>query len=272
MNFTKPVQCELSLRFTPYAMAKIIYMRDVGDTEIGGYGITATEDPLLVTDFQLVKQECTSTTVELDEKDSGDFLDRMMDIGVAPWQCQNIWIHTHPGNCPNPSHVDEDNFRKNFSHCHWSVFYILAREGAHWCRIQYNVGPGGSIEEIPIVVDYSQEFLGSDFEAWEKEYKEKVVELCFSGFNKYDTKLPNYHEDIWDDDYHDSLEHEICIFRGHVCCWHDGLQEYIFYDPEKDKIIDSDNELFVPSGKPDIELIKTMKRYFKEHLDESHVK
>ena len=61
---------ESILRFTPYAWSKLLYMRDYGDTEVGGYGITPNEDPLLIVDFVLVKQECTGMSVELDEEDS----------------------------------------------------------------------------------------------------------------------------------------------------------------------------------------------------------
>ena len=37
-----------SLRLTPYAWAKLIYLRDLGETEVGGFGITAADDLLLV--------------------------------------------------------------------------------------------------------------------------------------------------------------------------------------------------------------------------------
>ena len=78
--------CDFKLRFTPYAWAKLLYLRDIGDTEVGMYGITPTEDPMLITDVKLVKQECTCATVELDTEDSGKFIERMLDDGLAPWQ------------------------------------------------------------------------------------------------------------------------------------------------------------------------------------------
>src|SRR5690606_7553178 len=39
------------LRFSPYAMAKLIYLRDQGPTEVGGFGITEAADPKFVTDI-----------------------------------------------------------------------------------------------------------------------------------------------------------------------------------------------------------------------------
>jgi hypothetical protein len=43
------------LRLTPTAWAKLVYLRDAGPTEIGGFGITPSDDLLLVEDIQLVR-------------------------------------------------------------------------------------------------------------------------------------------------------------------------------------------------------------------------
>ena len=42
-----------SLRFTPTAWAKLLFLRDYGDTEVAGFGIAETDDLLLVTDIAL---------------------------------------------------------------------------------------------------------------------------------------------------------------------------------------------------------------------------
>ena len=47
-NSRRPRQ---KLRFTPYAWAKLRFLRDVGETEVGGFGISRADDPLLVEDF-----------------------------------------------------------------------------------------------------------------------------------------------------------------------------------------------------------------------------
>ena len=44
-----------ALRFSPYAWAKLLYLRDRGDTEVGGFGISCPEDLLLVEDVRLVR-------------------------------------------------------------------------------------------------------------------------------------------------------------------------------------------------------------------------
>lgn len=42
------------MRLTPYAWAKLLYLRDAGPTEIAAFGIAPTEDPLLIEDVETV--------------------------------------------------------------------------------------------------------------------------------------------------------------------------------------------------------------------------
>ncbi len=63
------------LRFSPYAWAKLLFLRDRGPTEIGGFGITAANDPLYVLDFQTIPQAATSATIALDDSAVADYLD-----------------------------------------------------------------------------------------------------------------------------------------------------------------------------------------------------
>ena len=39
------------LRFSPYAWAKLVFSRDIGETEVGGFGISSKDDLLLIEDF-----------------------------------------------------------------------------------------------------------------------------------------------------------------------------------------------------------------------------
>ena len=191
-KFLEAKPCKFNLRFSPYAWAKLLYLRDIGDTEVGMYGITPTKDPMLITDVRLVKQECTSVTVELDTDDSVAFVERMLDEGLAPWQCQNIWIHTHPGNCPEPSGTDEENFTKNFSHPHWAIFFILAKGGQTWCEAQFNVGPTCRVV-VEYSIAYNSNFQGANKEAWQEEYKKNVTE---QKWNFKNTKTPLWNKSI----------------------------------------------------------------------------
>ncbi|RLC82065.1 MAG: hypothetical protein DRJ03_19500 [Chloroflexi bacterium] len=166
------------LRFVPSAWAKILYFQQCGDTEIAGYCVTGTADPLLVTDFRLVKQECTGASFDLDPEDGAEFLEQMTDEGFMPWQCQRILAHTHPGNSPNPSATDEKNFKRVFTSPDWAIMLIVADNGAIYCRLKFNVGPGGT-QMLKVEVDFSQEFPAANHEAWKEEYKAKVVEHKF---------------------------------------------------------------------------------------------
>ncbi|MEQ8788821.1 MAG: hypothetical protein RIC55_21090, partial [Pirellulaceae bacterium] len=61
-----------------------MYLRDCGDTEIGGFGISAAGDPLLVTYLRLVSQRCTPLSVKFDDEAVADFFDEQVDLGRNP--------------------------------------------------------------------------------------------------------------------------------------------------------------------------------------------
>jgi hypothetical protein len=82
-------------------------------------------------------------------------------------------VHTHPGDCPKPSLTDEDTFSRVFGCNVWALMFIVAQDGQSYARLQFNVGPGGSME-IPVSVDYSRPFLASDYGVWEQEYQANV--------------------------------------------------------------------------------------------------
>ena len=54
-NSKKNQQQTPSLRFTPTSWAKLVFLRDMTENEVGGFGITEADDLLFVTDFVLVK-------------------------------------------------------------------------------------------------------------------------------------------------------------------------------------------------------------------------
>jgi len=157
------------LRFSPSAWAKLLFLRDQGDTEIGGFGISADDDPLYVVDVGLVLQTCTPVTVAFDDAAVADFFDVQVDLGKPISQVARIWIHTHPGESAAPSATDDETFRRVFGRPDWAVMFILAQRGASYCRLRFNVGPGTELE-IPNRVDFRRPFAPSDFESWEREY------------------------------------------------------------------------------------------------------
>jgi len=161
------------LRFSPAAWAKLLYLRDLGDTEVGGFGIAADADLLYVEDVELVRQACTGASVEFDDQAVADFFDRQVDRGRRLEQFARIWVHTHPANFAQPSSVDEETFARVFGRTDWSVMFILAQRGQTYARLRFNVGPGGDVE-LPVGVDYGRPFPASDQTAWKAEYEANV--------------------------------------------------------------------------------------------------
>jgi proteasome lid subunit RPN8/RPN11 len=149
-------------------------LRDCGETEVGGFGISAQDDPLLVEDVHLVRQECTPVSVAFDDEAVADFFDQQVDLGRQPENFARCWIHTHPGDSARPSRVDEKTFVRCFGRASWAVIFILAQEGQTYARLRFNVGPGGAME-IPVEVDYQAPFAATDHQAWEAEYCQNVM-------------------------------------------------------------------------------------------------
>ena len=161
------------VRFTPYAWAKLLFLRDLGDTEIGAFGITPADDLLLVEDVCLVRQQCTPVSVKFDDEAVADFFDEQVDLGRRPEQFGRIWLHTHPGHSAQPSSIDEETFARCFGRADWTVMFILARGDQTYARLRFNVGPGGDLE-IRNDVDFTLPFAASQHEAWQEEYDSNV--------------------------------------------------------------------------------------------------
>jgi hypothetical protein len=162
-----------TLRFSPPAWAKLVYLRDRGPTEIGGFGVADPQDPLVVGDVALVPQIATSLTTKFDDAGVADYFDRQVDAGLRPEAFARIWVHTHPGDSAEPSGTDELTFARVFRQADWAVMFILARGGATYARLRFRAGPGGQFR-IPVEVDFGRPFAGSDQAAWDREYRANV--------------------------------------------------------------------------------------------------
>lgn len=196
-----------SLRFSPMAWAKILYMRDLGETEVGGFGISHKDDPLYIYDFQIVKQKCTMASIEFDDQSVSDFNINAAESGLHPSQYMRIWIHTHPGNSASPSSTDEKTFREAFGDCQWAIMFILAKGGDTYCRMQANIGPIKSLQiKLNHYVDYtSYNFHASDLDSWKREYEKFIKKRKNNAFKtkecknkKENNKYENSFNDCWD--------------------------------------------------------------------------
>jgi len=168
-----------TLRFSPYAWAKLLFLRDLGPTEVGGFGITEPDDLLFVQDVVLIEQHCTETFVSFDDLAVAEFFEDQVDLGRKPEQFGRIWIHTHPGSSPEPSPTDHDTFQRVFSGCDWAVMAILARGGATYAELHWRQG-GPAQLRLDVEVDFTKPFPGSDEAAWEAEYHDAVQEEPWS--------------------------------------------------------------------------------------------
>lgn len=205
------------LRFTAYAWAKLEYLRDLGPTEVGGFGIANAGDPLLITDICLIKQTCSGASVEFDDADVADFFDECIDQGLTHEQFARVWIHTHPNGVHGPSMTDEETFEKAFGRCNWAVMYILSRDGQDYCALQYNTTPACRIELRNTKVDFSVPFVASNCEQWKKEYDAyvskyvpKITKAQKKELKKYyknsKTSFQNYYKNPIYDERYDSVE------------------------------------------------------------------
>ena len=161
------------LRFTPTAWAKLLFFRDRGQTEIGGFAVTSKDDLLQVVDFVTVKQEVNVASVIFDDEAVADFFETQVDAGRKPEQFARVWLHSHPGNSPEPSHTDQETFYRVFGKCEWAVMFIVARNGKTSARLRFNVGPHGEIL-IPVQVDYATLFSAAAPDVWEAEYQANI--------------------------------------------------------------------------------------------------
>jgi proteasome lid subunit RPN8/RPN11 len=164
---------DLALRFSPTAWAKLLYFRDKSDNEVGGFAITDPDDLLFVREFITVKQEVTDISVKFNDEAVADFFDAQVDLGRKPEQFARIWLHSHPGNSPVPSAIDEETFVRVFGNCQWAVLFIVGRGNNTYARLCFNVGPGGQVL-IPTVIDYGRDFSSSNHELWDAEHAANV--------------------------------------------------------------------------------------------------
>ena len=183
-----PLNSVRRLRFTPWSWAKLLHLRDAGPTEVGGFGVTDSADPSLITDIRLVKQQCNSVHVAFLDEAVADFFDEQVDHGLRPDQFARIWIHTHPGGSPHPSGTDEETFARVFGSCDWALMFIIARGGATYARLRFNTGPGGDIE-VTTEVDFAAAFPAADHSAWQTEY-----DLCVSAEQNHPSSLHDLYQ------------------------------------------------------------------------------
>jgi len=133
---------------------KLQFFTHQGETEIGGFGISAEDDPLYVEEFVTVEQRSTSVSVHFEDQAVADYFDHCVDRKLPLDRCARLWMHTHPCASPEPSSTDERTFARVFGRCDWSLMFILGRTGLTYARLSFSAGPGGS-QLLPVSVDWA---------------------------------------------------------------------------------------------------------------------
>lgn len=165
---------------------------------MGGFGITAADDLLLVEDVVMPRQTCDWASVQFDDDSVADLFDRQVDLGRSPEQFGRIWIHTHPGTSAAPSTTDVETFGRVFGRASWAVMFILAKQGATSARLRFNVGPGGQLE-LPVGIDRGREALPLDRDKWLAEYQRCVIasKTCPEVFDRLESDWLEYDRWCW---------------------------------------------------------------------------
>lgn len=191
---------DLKLTFTPYAFAKIMYMANAVDIEISGMAITTSSDPLLVTDFLLIKQEGTEASTEFDMDHYEEVMFALCDPSgetkLQPTQCQRIWVHTHPSFSPTPSLTDVKTFSDGWGVCDWSVMCIVTQEGEMFAQLNIkssaeNVTGKHIRHKLETGVSYLHPFPETDHEAWQEELDTLVTRARISTAPRFPSLFTN---------------------------------------------------------------------------------
>src|SRR5207248_1895786 len=106
-----------TLYFAPLAWLKLQWFCHAGDTEVGGFGVSAAHNPLYIEDFVTVRQRASVASVRFDDAAVADLFDELVDRSLKPDRFARIWIHTHPGRSALPSLTDEETFARGFGSC-----------------------------------------------------------------------------------------------------------------------------------------------------------
>jgi len=157
--------------FDEKAFAKVLFFRDncieknvqgggeksesFLEVSLMGISKNSEDDIHRVVDVLCVPQECTGGNTEFLEKEYTDWREaRMFDDKMDPITFSRIWIHTHPGESPNPSNVDEDNFKKIKEDADFACMYIVAKKNKDYCRTMYDsrLGQKQTLESAKVIV------------------------------------------------------------------------------------------------------------------------
>lgn len=161
-----------SLRFTPTAWAKLIYLRDRASVQVGAWGVSHAQDLLLIEDLRLVPQTSSQLEVILPEAPSLD--DQPNGGGDSLQRTGRIWIQLHPEASSQPTVFDERTFERALGSADWGVLCIVARHETPNARLTFLIGPRASCP-LAVGLQFGEPFAATNEAAWEWEFQENVT-------------------------------------------------------------------------------------------------
>lgn len=171
---------EFELRFSPYAWAKIRWIRDYCNSEIAGFGISSMEDPFYMEDFRTLKQTASAAHFEFDDDALNDYLAGMFEEGKQPGECMRLWVHTHPTkDFASPSGEDEGTFTDAFGNADWAMMIIMDEGDNVYARLRFKSGASRLQMVIPNSIDCQPPLKGVDEAsaiAWKQEADENITQ------------------------------------------------------------------------------------------------
>ncbi len=159
------------------------------------------DDLLLITELHFVKQQCDSCSVNFDDDAVATFWEQCLAEGLEYPQFRRIWVHTHPACGTTPSATDDDTFQRIYGRtskkstpCPWAIMVIMGTNDKFSARIQVWVEGVRIHRELPVAIEWDQNFGASDFEKWTEEWVNNVdisASHAFGDFNCTPTKVPS---------------------------------------------------------------------------------
>lgn len=197
------------LTFTGYAWFKAKALCAIAKGEVSFYGRTSLEDPFLVEDLWIPKQEAGSASYETDGMDEALYMGEMVDKGYPPENTIAIWCHTHPGNSASPSGTDWDTFEERFEKAQFEgVMFILAKQGDMSAHLSANINGELAAVTMQCMVRWGEGTLAED---WEKIIEDKVTPIVYTPYKgaltQHGKGVTSYYGDRYEDwgeaDYYD---------------------------------------------------------------------
>lgn len=177
------------LVFSFEAVTQLRWFLQRTPNEVACWGVCDDpENPLRITRLAFPEQSNSTAYVEMDDISNVKLLARHASEGLQPFQCQRIWIHTHPGSSASPSGTDHSTLDRISENAPWFVMFIMAKGGQTTCKLRCHYEHPVTRQtlredtEIPVFFECIPSASGvtpKDVETWEQIYQECCNERAF---------------------------------------------------------------------------------------------